>query len=144
MENYDIVKNDFNEIAQLEDPKWNHNNCYYNQIMKLIPDNAETCLEIGCGKGELSFFSSIIDSLFVKGVFLMNKRGAGVSFCFIAAFLFSVRYISAAIFGSGISSWSSELFNNMLNYIGDTPLILSVISLVTGIVYLVLAEKEKN
>jgi len=80
----------------------------------------------------------------MKGVFLMNKRGAGVSFCFIAAFLFSVRYISAAIFGSGISSWSSELFNNMLNYIGDTPLILSVISLVTGIVYLVLAEKEKN
>jgi len=60
MENYDIVKNDFNEIAQLDDPKWNHNNCYYNQIMKLIPDNAETCLEIGCGKGELSFFSSIV------------------------------------------------------------------------------------
>ncbi|NLO82919.1 MAG: class I SAM-dependent methyltransferase [Clostridiales bacterium] len=58
MENYDIVKNDFNEIAQLEDPKWNHNNCYYNQIMKLIPDNAETCLEIGCGKGDLSFLLS--------------------------------------------------------------------------------------
>ena len=79
MENYDIVKNDFNEIAQLDDPKWNHNNCYYNQIMKLIPDNAETCLEIGWEKGTF-IFSSIIDSLFVKGVFLMNKRGAGVSF----------------------------------------------------------------
>lgn len=73
----------------------------------------------------------------------MNKRGAGVSFCFIAAFLFSVRYISAAIFGSGISSWSSELFNNMLTYIGNTLVVLSVISLGVGIIYLVKAEKEK-
>lgn len=35
----------------------------------------------------------------------MNKRGAGVSFCFMATILFSIRYISAAIFGSGVSSW---------------------------------------
>ena len=45
---------DFNEISELEDPKWNHNNCYYPQIVKLIPEHAETCLDIGCGKGELS------------------------------------------------------------------------------------------
>lgn len=58
MEDCNIVKDDFNEIAELEDPKWNHNNCYYGQLMKLIPDNAEICLEIGCGKGELSFMLS--------------------------------------------------------------------------------------
>lgn len=30
MENYDSVKADFNEIAELgSDPKWNHNNCYF-------------------------------------------------------------------------------------------------------------------
>lgn len=58
MEDYNAVKNDFNEIAELDDPKWNHNNCYYNQIMKLIPDNIEVSLEIGCGKGELSFMLS--------------------------------------------------------------------------------------
>jgi len=58
MENYDIVKADFNEIAELDDTKWNHNNCYHNLIMKLIPDNVETCLEIGCGKGEFSFLLS--------------------------------------------------------------------------------------
>lgn len=77
------------------------------------------------------------------GVFLINKQGAGVSFCFIAAFLFSVEYISAAIFGSGISSWNSVLFNNMLIYIGNTLVALSVIALGVGIIYLVKAEKEK-
>lgn len=30
----------------------------------------------------------------------MNKRGTGVTFIAIAAFLFSAKYISAAIFGS--------------------------------------------
>jgi len=73
----------------------------------------------------------------------MNKRGAGVSFCFIAAFLFSVRYISAAIFGSGVSSWNRGLFNSMLRYTGNTLVVLSIISLGAGIVYLVMAEKEK-
>ncbi len=58
MEDYNAVKADFNEISELNDPKWNHNNCYFNQLMKLIPDNAETCLDIGCGKGELSFMLS--------------------------------------------------------------------------------------
>jgi len=58
VEDYNVVKKDFNEISELEDPKWNHNNCYYNQILKLIPDNVDTCLEIGCGKGELAFLLS--------------------------------------------------------------------------------------
>jgi SAM-dependent methyltransferase len=58
MEDYDVVKNDFNEISELDDPKWNHNNCYFNQLMKIIPDNVGVCLDIGCGKGELSFLLS--------------------------------------------------------------------------------------
>ena len=29
MENYDVIKNDFNDIAELQQQtKWNHNNCY--------------------------------------------------------------------------------------------------------------------
>jgi tRNA (guanine-N7-)-methyltransferase len=51
MEDYNIVKTDFNEIAELDEPRWNHNNCYFKQLVKFIPDNIETCLEIGCGKG---------------------------------------------------------------------------------------------
>jgi len=57
-EDYNIVKADFNEISELDDPKWNHNNCYFNQLMKLLPNNVETCLDIGCGKGELSYMLS--------------------------------------------------------------------------------------
>lgn len=58
MEDYNIVKNDFNQISELDEPKWNHNNCYFNQLIKLIPDNVEACLDIGCGKGELSYMLS--------------------------------------------------------------------------------------
>lgn len=58
MEDYNVVKIDFNEISGLVDSKWNHNNCYYNKLMILVPDNVETCLIIGCSKGELSFLLS--------------------------------------------------------------------------------------
>ncbi|MFZ5967073.1 MAG: class I SAM-dependent methyltransferase [Bacillota bacterium] len=58
MEDYHLVKTDFNEIAQLDELKWNHNNCYFKDLMKFIPNNVETCLDIGCGKGELSFMLS--------------------------------------------------------------------------------------
>ncbi len=56
MEDYAVVKSDFNTIAELgEDPKWNHNNCYFNYLLKYVPNNIGLCLDIGCGKGELSF-----------------------------------------------------------------------------------------
>jgi len=58
MEDYNIVKNDFNEISELHEPKWNHNNCYFKHLMKFLPNRVETCLDIGCGKGELSFMLS--------------------------------------------------------------------------------------
>lgn len=58
-EDYNIVKDDFNEISELNESTWNHNNCYFNELIKYVPDNAETCLEIGCGKGELSYMLSL-------------------------------------------------------------------------------------
>lgn len=33
MQDYNVIKTDFNEISELEEPKWNHNNCYFNQPM---------------------------------------------------------------------------------------------------------------
>ncbi|MDF2987481.1 MAG: protein-L-isoaspartate carboxylmethyltransferase [Eubacterium sp.] len=54
MENYDTVKQDFNQISQLEEPDWNHNNCYFKYLMELVDRGCDLCLEIGCGKGELS------------------------------------------------------------------------------------------
>lgn len=71
----------------------------------------------------------------------MNRRGAGAIFCLISSILFSTRYISAAIFGSNVSSWGAEFFSHMLSYVGNTLTILSVVSLVIGIIYLLLAEE---
>lgn len=28
MQDYNVLKNDFNEISELSEAKWNHNNCY--------------------------------------------------------------------------------------------------------------------
>lgn len=59
----------------------------------------------------------------------MNRRGAGVSFCFISALLFSIRYIRtqhASIFSTDILT------------------VTSLISLVVGIIYLIAAEKGEN
>lgn len=73
----------------------------------------------------------------------MNKRGTGVAFIAIAAFLFSAKYISAAIFGSGLSSWDQGLFNAMLEYIGYPLSICSVIALLIGLAYIVWGEYEE-
>jgi hypothetical protein len=74
----------------------------------------------------------------------MNRRGTGVLFCGIAALLFAARYISAAIFGSGVSFWDARLFNHMLDYMGNGLIIGSVISLLVGVAYLIWAEIKKE
>lgn len=74
----------------------------------------------------------------------MNRRGTGVAFCGIAALLFIARYISAAIFGAGVSSWDAELFSHMLSYMGNGLTIASIISLLIGVAYLLWAEIKKE
>lgn len=74
----------------------------------------------------------------------MNKRAAGISLIAIAAFLYSVRYISAAIWGSTTTSWSIDLFDNLLNNVGLAPLYFSWIALAAGILYLYHAEAEEK
>ena len=73
----------------------------------------------------------------------MNKRGTGVAFIAIAAFLFSAKYISAAIFGSGLASYNEELFNAMLSYIGNPLSICAIFALLIGLAYIVWAEYEE-
>lgn len=70
----------------------------------------------------------------------MSRRTAGVMFCLIAAILCAARYIAAAIFMSGVSSWDRKLFAVGLEYVGTPLQTLSIISLIIGIAYLVLAE----
>lgn len=70
----------------------------------------------------------------------MGERGVGSIFCLIAAILFSTRYISAAIFMSGVDSWNEELFAVGLEYVGSPLKTLSIFSFIIGISYLVWAE----
>jgi hypothetical protein len=72
----------------------------------------------------------------------MSRRKAGSHFITAAAVLYAARFITAAIFGSGVSSWSAEKFNTMLEYVGPELLIAAAIALVVGLVYLVWGEKE--
>ena len=72
----------------------------------------------------------------------MSRRAAGVGFCAIAAFLYASRYITAAISGSNVT-WNSELFPRLLIYVGNSLTILSIVSLVVGVLYLVWAEIAK-
>jgi len=74
----------------------------------------------------------------------MNKRTAGVGLLAIAAFLYATRYIAAAIFGSGVASFSTELFRAMLQYVGIAPLILSILAAIAGVAYLVWAERDEQ
>lgn len=74
----------------------------------------------------------------------MNKRGVGVSFCGLAAFLYASYYLTAAIWGSNMSSWDAETFNHLLSYIGPSLKNYSMVCLCIGIFYLVWAEWSEH
>ncbi len=66
----------------------------------------------------------------------MNNKGVGAVFCLIAALLMSARYISAAVYMSGASSWSADLFRSGLSYVGPQLAVASAVSLAVGVVFL--------
>lgn len=70
----------------------------------------------------------------------MTRRATGLGFIGISALLFATKFITAAIFGSGVASWNSELFNAMLSYVDQGLSQASLISLMFGVVYLFWAE----
>ncbi len=76
------------------------------------------------------------------GVSGMTKRGAGVAFIAISAFLISSKYISASIFGSGVLSWDKSLYEAMLYYVGDTLSNFSLLAFIIGLAYIVWGEFE--
>ncbi len=55
----------------------------------------------------------------------INRRGTGTLFCLMSAFLFSVRYIRTEM---------SDIYN------ADFLTIASLISLIIGVIYLIVAE----
>lgn len=76
----------------------------------------------------------------------MNNKGVGAVFCLIAAILMSARYLSAALFMSGVSSWDAALFQVGLSYVGSPLKICAVLALAVGIFFLVLGflDDRKN
>ncbi|GIP27143.1 hypothetical protein J23TS9_22730 [Paenibacillus sp. J23TS9] len=74
----------------------------------------------------------------------MNRRGAGVAFVAIAAFLFGIRYLTAVMLLPANSGWSWDYYHEILAKSGGPLLTLSILSLVVGIIYLVLADFKKS
>jgi len=70
----------------------------------------------------------------------MTRRSMGFGFCAIAAFLFASRYLCAAVFGSGVRSWSSGLFRAMYGYVGPGLSIAASVALVAGVGYIIWGE----
>ena len=68
----------------------------------------------------------------------MNNKGVGAIFCLIAAILFGVRYVAAAIYVSSAATISAEIFGVALTSVGPALLIAAVAALVIGACLLVL------
>ncbi len=45
------IQADFDRIASLSDPGWNHNNAYHAFLLRALPAYCPQALEIGCGTG---------------------------------------------------------------------------------------------
>ena len=70
-------------------------------------------------------------------------KNLGIALICISAFLYGTRYLAAAIYGSNSETWSKALFQKMLDYVGPAPLILSWISLASGILLLIIAGSQR-
>ena len=62
----------------------------------------------------------------------MNNKGVGAIFCLMTA----ARYLSAAVFMSGATSWDSDLFRAGLSYTGSSLQVAAVLALVVGVIFL--------
>ncbi|WP_419881495.1 hypothetical protein ACN6MY_18560 [Peribacillus sp. B-H-3] len=72
----------------------------------------------------------------------MTRRGAGVVFIAVSAFLISAKYICAAIFCSNVTTWNDTIFENLLMFIGKPLSTLSIGALILGVLYLVWGEYD--
>ena len=72
----------------------------------------------------------------------MSRRITGIAFIVISAFLYATRFVAAAAWGSGFSTWSAEHFRNLLGYVDQGLTTWSIVALVVGLIYLVWGEIE--
>jgi hypothetical protein len=74
----------------------------------------------------------------------MSRRTVGISFVAISAFLYATRFVAAAIWGSGYSTWNAENFFALLSYVDQGLTLWSIIALIIGLIYLVWGEIEER
>lgn len=70
----------------------------------------------------------------------MNRRGAGVAFCFIGSLLYISRYACTSIYGSNHNTQNAFIYNLLLEGIGMNLTKLSVVFFIIGFGYLVWSE----
>lgn len=66
----------------------------------------------------------------------MENKIVGAIFCFISAVLISTRYISAAIFMSGITALDATVFAAGLEYVGPFLPVAAGAAFMIGILFL--------
>jgi hypothetical protein len=72
----------------------------------------------------------------------MSRRATGVSLIAISVLIYIARMLAAAISGSGLNTLSDNVFQTLLDNVGQEPVIFSIIALIAGLVYLLLAEVD--
>lgn len=48
------IRDDFDRLALYDRDEWNHNNHYHQFLLKQLPDQCQTVLDLGCGTGQFS------------------------------------------------------------------------------------------
>ena len=77
----------------------------------------------------------------------MKYDRIGASLFAIAAFLYAMRFITAALFmGPGLTSWDYPLFDAAYNYVGNGLTNWAVVALVAGLICMVvgIVKELKN
>jgi hypothetical protein len=70
----------------------------------------------------------------------MKRRTTGCVFVAIAAFLYAVRFLAAAIYVSNMQSHGPDIFQLSMSYVGSDLHLWAFAALIMGVVYLVLDE----
>lgn len=70
----------------------------------------------------------------------MNRRGAGVAFCFIGSLLYISRYACTSIYGSNQNFKNVVTYNILLEGIGMNLTKLSLVFFIIGFGYLIWSE----
>jgi hypothetical protein len=70
----------------------------------------------------------------------MSRRATGVAFIGFATLLFTTRFLSAATWGQGFSSWNADHFQSLLGYVDQGLTKASLIALIIGGIYILWAE----